>query len=234
VVGLRRDSRPFTARRARGARAGAPRRARRRAPRRRRRSPRARAESTTRRPVCRSRAERPAGTPGHGESARVATGHEAFIHAGFRASRRDSPSLAGTCGAACHAGGRGFESRRSRRKTCCKSRYFVVSLGTDDRRLLSSLPRCSRPRTSRDPRRKRPCKRACSGAGSGPNRASESSVIPRRSRSRMNVLRVPATALTTHWSSGHILLPRRVGAESEDFQPLFSYLSPGSYRRLVR
>ena len=35
---------------------------------------------------------------------------------------------------ACHAGGRGFESRRSRPKTPCKSACFVAYLGANDRR----------------------------------------------------------------------------------------------------
>ena len=46
--------------------------------------------------------------------------------------------------AACHAGGRGFESRRSRKSTC-KSASFVARAGANDRRLLS-IPRRSRTR----------------------------------------------------------------------------------------
>src|SRR4051794_6490559 len=40
--------------------------------------------------------------------------------ADFGALRRDSPLDADSCGAACHAGGRGFESRRSRPISACK------------------------------------------------------------------------------------------------------------------
>jgi hypothetical protein len=84
---------------------------------------------------------------------------------------------------ACHAGGRGFESRRSRRKDPA-TRIFCVSLGAGDRRLLPGLPRLiphvGQPRTRQQKVLQTGlfCRRSRREANHRP------SVIPRRSRGR--------------------------------------------------
>jgi hypothetical protein len=85
-------------------------------------------------------------------------------------ARRSSP-IVGSVEQACHAGGRGFESRRSRRKTSCKSGSFVASAGVNDRRFCAGLPQPISPTRSPASRPKNSCKRACSVASLGAGRA---------------------------------------------------------------
>jgi len=88
----------------------------------------------------------------------------------------------------CHAGGRGFESRRSRRKHPANRKLLLSVLA----HTTAGFPPASRTDSAREiqPRaaRQKCCKRAFSVAGWALRRATWSSVIPRRSRAHMTGL----------------------------------------------
>src|SRR5438105_993943 len=75
---------------------------------------------------------------------------------------------------ACHAGGRGFESRRSRGKHLANRPSFVVTAGAEDRQLLTGPRATSARKNEQRFGRQKCCKRACSVAGFGATRATGS------------------------------------------------------------